>query len=122
MKYKKKYKIFCFDLDNTICKTKKSNYKRSIPIKKNIILINKLKEKGNYIKIFTSRFMGRNNESVIKAKKQGYNFTRNQLIRWNVKFDKLIFGKPSYDVFIDDKNIYYKKNWSRDIKLKYKIS
>ena len=35
---------------------------------------------------------------------------------------KLIFVKPSYDVFIDDKNIYYKKNWSRDIKLKYKIS
>lgn len=122
MKYKPKYKIFCFDLDNTICKTKKSNYKKSIPIKKNIILINKLKEKGHYIKIFTSRFMGRNNESVIKAKKQGYNFTRNQLIRWNVKFDKLIFGKPSYDVFIYDKNIYYKKNWSRDIKLKYKIS
>ena len=29
-------KILCFDLDNVICKTTSSNYKKSLPIKNNI--------------------------------------------------------------------------------------
>ena len=37
-----KKKIICFDLDSVICKTKKNFYKESIPIKKNIKVINKL--------------------------------------------------------------------------------
>ena len=31
------------------------------------------------IKLFTSRYMGRNNDSISKAKKQGYKMTLNQL-------------------------------------------
>ena len=27
-------KIFCFDLDNVLCKTKGSNYKKSLPLKR----------------------------------------------------------------------------------------
>ena len=36
-KNKIKKKIFCFDIDNTICKTSGSNYEKSLPIKKILI-------------------------------------------------------------------------------------
>ena len=61
--------ILCFDLDNTISTTKKNFYKSSKP-KKVIKIINSLHNEGYYIKIFTSRFMGRSNENILKAKKE----------------------------------------------------
>ncbi len=103
--------ILCFDLDNTLCRSLNNNYKKSKPIKKNIKMLNLLKKNGHYIKIFTSRYMGRNNENKFLAKKQGYNFTKRQLKKWGVNYNKLIFGKPSYDVYVDDKNLGFKKNW-----------
>ncbi len=109
---KKKRKI-CFDIDGVICKTKNNNYKKSKPIKRNIKLINLLFDKNFEIIIYTARFMGRNKDQISKAKKQGYNFTKNQLKKWNLKYDRLIFGKPSFDLFIDDKSIFFKKNWSK---------
>ncbi len=112
--------IFCFDLDNVLCKSFGSNYNKSLPIKKNIEVLNILKKKGHYIKIFTSRYMGRNNENKKQAIKQGYKFTKKQLKNWNVTYDELIFGKPSYDIFIDDKNFSFKKNWPNEILKKYK--
>jgi hypothetical protein len=55
--------------------------------------------------------MGRNNENVAKAKRQGYDFTKKQLVAWGVKFNILIFGKPSYDLIIDDKSLFFKNDW-----------
>ena len=62
--------------------------------------------------------MGRNNEKQNKAKKQGFAFTKKQLKKWGLSYDELIFGKPSYDIFIDDKNLSFEKNWSAKL-LKY---
>ena len=112
-------KKLCFDLDGVICTTKRNFYKKSKPKKKIIENINYLYKK-NYIIIFTSRFMGRSNENVNLAKKKGYKFTLNQLNKWGLKFHKLVFGKPSYDVIVDDKSFHYKKNWMNDFKKKYK--
>lgn len=109
-------KVICFDIDNIICKTVKNKYKKSKPNKKVIDLINSLFEEGHIIKIFTARFMGRNNDNVTKAKKQGYKLTKKQLQKWNVKYHKLIFGKPSYDYFIDDKAIGLDKGWFNKFK------
>ena len=99
-----KKKIIIFDIDNTITKTKKNNYRLAKPIKKRIELINRLYEKGHYIKIFTSRYMGRNKENINLVKKKYHKKTFNQLSRWGVKFHKLIMGKPSYDILVDDKS------------------
>ena len=55
--------------------------------------------------------MGRNKENIIKAKKQGYKVTMKQLKKWKVKYHKLIFGKPSFDLYIDDKTLFFKDNW-----------
>jgi len=115
---KVKKKIICFDLDNVLCKTKSNNYKKCIPIKKNIFLVNKLFKEGFYIKIFTARYMGRNNDNVNKAKKQGYKFTKTQLQKWKINYHKLIFGKPSFDHYVDDKSIFYDKNWVKIIRNK----
>ena len=73
-----KKKTFLIDIDNTICKTVGNNYKNSKPYKNKILLINKLYNKGHIIKFFTSRFMGRSNEKISKAKKRGFRFTKKQ--------------------------------------------
>ena len=106
-----KKKVFIFDIDNTICVTKKNLYKSSKPDKKIIKFINNLKKNGHVIKIFTSRYMGRNNDNASLVNKKYYKETLQYLKKWNIKFDKLIMGKPSYDYFIDDKcyNIKSKK-------------
>jgi hypothetical protein len=114
-------KILCFDIDGVICKTKESNYYSSKPIIKNINFINYLHSQKYYIKIFTSRYMGRNRENVTIAKKQGYNFTKNKLISWGLKFDELIFGKPSFHIIIDDRALNFKKNWIEDLKKKLSL-
>lgn len=114
MKIKKKKK-FCFDLDGVICRTIRSSYHKSKPILSSIKKINELYDKGNYIIIFTARYMGRNNDNIYKAKKMGYNLTLRQLKLWGVKYNKLIFGKPSYDIIIDDKAIFYSSKWKNKI-------
>ena len=73
--------------------------------------INKLYNRGFIITIFTSRYLGRNIENINRAIKQGYKVTFRQLKKWKIKYHKLIFGKPSFDIFIDDKAIFFKKNW-----------
>jgi capsule biosynthesis phosphatase len=110
-----KKKIICFDLDGVICFTKKNFYKKSKPNIKAIEKINNLHQKGYEIKIFTSRFMGRCNENITCAKRKGYEFTKKQLKSWNVKYDKLIFGKPSYNLYVDDKAIFYSSTWQQKI-------
>jgi hypothetical protein len=111
-----KNKIICFDLDGVICKTFGNNYVKSRPIKNNIKFINKLYEKGYTIKIFTARFMGRSNENVNLAKQKGYKLTRMQLNKWELKYHYLLMGKPSYDLFIDDKAYGFNKNWRNNLK------
>ena len=106
-------KVFCFDIDGTICITKNGDYHNSKPIKKNIHSVNTLYEQGNVIIFFTSRFMTK--YKISDVKKKGHIFTSKQLKKWGVKYHKLYMGKPEYDYIIDDKSIFYKKNWSEVI-------
>ena len=69
----------------------------------------------NLIIFFTSRFMGRTNDNIKKAYSLGFQQTSSQLKEWKVKYDKLIMGKPSYDLIVDDLSIYFKKSWIKDI-------
>ena len=114
-------KIICFDIDGVICKTAGNRYDKSKPNKKVINLINQLFKKNRII-LFTSRFMGRNKDNASLAKKQGYEFTKKQLKKWKLKYHVLKFGKPSYDIFIDDKSFDFKKDWYTKFKSKHKIN
>tara|TARA_B100001059_G_C17822635_1_gene579276 strand:- start:1054 stop:1401 length:348 start_codon:yes stop_codon:yes gene_type:complete len=107
--------IFCFDIDNTICTTKGKAYKTAKPKKGIIKLINELYDSGHTIKIFTSRYMGRNRDNVRKARLQGYGQTLGQLKKWGLKFHKLLMGKPSYDIFVDDKALGYNKKLTKTL-------
>ena len=104
-------KSLAFDIDGVICKTSNSDYENSIPNEKAIKKINNLYNKGHKIIIFTARFMGRTDDNISKAYEIGFDFTTNQLKKWNVKYTKLIMGKPSFDLLIDDKAINYDENW-----------
>ena len=108
-----KPKIFCFDIDGTICITKKGDYKKSKPIKKNIKAVNRLYNSGNKIIFFTSRYMTKLKKKDINS--IGYDFTEKQLNSWGVKFHKLYMCKPEYDFIIDDKSIFYDKKWNKTL-------
>ena len=83
--------------------------------KKEIVkAINDLYDDGYRIIIYTSRYMGRSNEDIIKTYKAGYNFTLNQLNDWGLKFNELFLGKPRYDILVDDKSIFYKDDWVKN--------
>ena len=90
---KKKY---CFDIDGTICSTD-CDYKDAIPFNDVIDRINNLFKTGNKIILFTSR--------GTKSGKDWYEFTKNQVANWGLKYHKLIMGKPQADIFIDDRAI-----------------
>ena len=109
-------KKICFDLDNVICKTRGNNYKEAIPYKNVIKFINNLYSRNFFIIIFTARYMGRFDEDVNKVKKYGLAKTRKQLKKWKINYHKLVMGKPSYDYFVDDKAIGFKKNWMLNFK------
>lgn len=117
---KKKFynKIICFDIDGVICKNKNNEYQNSKPIIKTVKLINNLYNNNYYIKLFTARFMGRNNDDCKKAKKQGLALTKRQLKVWKVKYHQLIMCKPSYDLFIDDKSLGFRKDWHKYLEKK----
>ena len=117
-----KLKTICFDIDNVICKTNtKHDYSKSKPITKNINIINKSYDKGFNIILYTARYMGRYNGNLTKVKKEIKPFTLKQLKKWGVKYHRIYFGKPSFDLFIDDKSLFFKKEWSRILRKKLKI-
>tara|TARA_R110002012_G_scaffold285046_1_gene476026 strand:- start:152 stop:475 length:324 start_codon:yes stop_codon:yes gene_type:complete len=97
--------IYVFDIDDTICKTKEGDYKNSKPIQERIDKVNKIYDEGHTVVFQTARGMGRSNNNVVWCYKQFYDFTRRQLNDWGVKYDDLFLGKPSGDIYIDDKGI-----------------
>lgn len=101
-------KVYVVDIDGTICTNgdcSSCKYEGSIPILERIEKINSLYDEGHIIKYFTARGMGRYNDNVEKSKDKFYNLTKMQLDIWGCKYHQLILGKPSADIYIDDKSI-----------------
>jgi len=105
--------ILCFDLDNVICETNNVKYKDAKPILKTIKIINKAYNSKFEILIFTGRFYGKCNGNLKEILKMDKGLTKKQLKKWRVKYHSLIFGKPVFDVYVDDKNFEFKKNWHK---------
>lgn len=86
------------DIDETICTSPEDrDYSKAEPIFDRIKKINKLYDSGNKIIYWTARGTG----SGIDWR----DVTEKQFEKWGVKYHDLKFGKPIYDLFIDDKNI-----------------
>ena len=90
--------VIYIDIDETICRSPDvPDYTVSYPIQKNIQKANKLYEEGNTIVYWTARGSG--------TGKDWEQPTKNQFKEWGVKYHDIKFGKPVYDLFIDDKNL-----------------
>ena len=92
----------CFDLDETLCTGK---HEKAVPIPGVKDLLFRLKEKGYHIIIYTARGMGSSNGNIGLAIKKVGRLTLNQLEEWGFVYDEIIFGKPSADLYVDDKAI-----------------
>lgn len=88
---------YIVDIDNTICISVNSDYNNSIPMHNRINQMNKLFDEGHEIHYWTARGMS----SGLDWSKLTYK----QFAEWGVKYHTLSFGKPSYDVWVDDKAI-----------------
>ena len=96
-------KKYFIDFDNTLCRTNNTDYENSTPILERIEYVNSLKQAGNSITIWTAR-----------GSRSGINYeelTKTQLSKWNVHYDTLLLGKPSYDIYIDDKSFNVDTFW-----------
>lgn len=86
------------DIDETICYYEgERDYEKALPLKDNIERANNLYDKGHRITYWTARgtMTGIDWREV----------TEEQFKRWGVKHHKLMFGKPAYDLMIDDRSI-----------------
>ena len=86
--------IYCFDCDGVICDTQGTSYENATPKEENIKKINRLYDAGNHITIFT----GRGTVTGIDWR----DVTEKQFAGWGLKYHELIFGKPPFDLFVDD--------------------
>lgn len=85
-----------FDIDGTIC-TQETDYRNAVPYKGRIKKLNELYDQGNIIHLHTARGY----ETGIDWRE----VTEKQLIEWGVKYHSLLFGKPSADIYVDDRGI-----------------
>lgn len=94
--------VIYVDIDGTIATiTPDANYSNAQPIQENIDYVNGLYEKGHKIIYWTAR----GTETGIDWRE----VTVTQFKNWGVKYHGLEFGKPTYDLFIDDKAINAKE-------------
>lgn len=92
-----------FDLDDTICRTRNRDYANSEPLNGVIDKIRTAKSMGNYIIIHTARGMLSCGGDVEKAEKKNRKIIEQWLLKNNVPYDEIIFGKPYADLYVDDK-------------------
>jgi len=96
---------YVFDIDGTICSNTDGDYGSAVPIKERIDKINKLYDDGNTILFHTARGMGRTGNDSLMSHRLFYFLTEAQLSDWGVKYHKLFMGKPSGNLYIDDKGV-----------------
>ena len=90
-------KIYCFDLDGTLCTNTEGKYLEAEPLRERIKKVNSLFSQGNQIVIFTARgtVTGIDWREV----------TLKQLYQWEVNYHELKLGKPFAHFYIDDRAI-----------------
>lgn len=86
------------DIDGTILTRRLDlNYSLSEPLTKRIEKLNNLYDEGHEIIYWTARGTKTNTDYS--------ELTIGQLRKFGVKYTDVVFGKPEYNIFIDDKNL-----------------
>lgn len=86
---------YIVDIDGTICTNTEGYYPHAQPLMDRIYLFNRLYDQGHEIHYWTARGSSSGSDWT--------ELTHNQLADWGCKYTSLKLGKPSYDVWIDDK-------------------
>lgn len=89
--------IYCFDIDGTLCTNTEGEYDSAEPFADMIEHVNQLFVEGHQILLYTAR-----------GATTGIDWretTEHQLKDWNVSYHQLFMGKPTADIYIDDKAI-----------------
>ena len=94
--------IYCFDIDGTLCVNTEGDYEQATPFPDVVARINALHAPGHRILLSTAR--GATTGICWRLT------TERQMLQWGVKYHALYFGKPTADIYIDDKAVNI-KDW-----------
>ena len=94
---------YVFDIDGTLCTLSDGVYENAEPVSYRIKKVNELYNSGHTIILNTARGMGRTKNNSLLAESMFREITEKQLEEWGVKYHKLFMGKPSGDLYIEDK-------------------
>jgi capsule biosynthesis phosphatase len=103
----KKRMTVCFDLDNTLVTypTVPGDYTTVKPIERMVTLARKLKAEGHEIIIHTARRMATHKNDVDAVIRDVGELTEKTLKDVGIPYDRLLFGKPLADAYIDDRAV-----------------
>ena|ERR1700752_2581899 len=96
---------YCFDIDGTLCTNTEGAYEQAEPFPDVIAEVNRLFAEGHQILLYTAR----GSTTGISWRE----LTENQLRQWQINYHALFMGKPTADVYIDDKAIHC-SDWRLD--------
>lgn len=121
VEFSKNYKVepqrFVFDLDNTLVTYPRisGDYTSVEPIQDTISYLQKLKEAGHHIIVYTARRMRTHNGNVGGVVADIGKITIDTLSKFNIPYDELVFGKPYAHHYIDDLCINPKIDLSKQL-------
>lgn len=92
-----------FDIDGVVCSNTWGKYAEARPHQKMIDCINELYDDGHTIIFHSARGFGSCRGKIMEINAMWFEFTRDQLLGWGVKFHQLVLGKPDGAVYIDDR-------------------
>lgn len=98
----------CFDLDDTLCHGSKAvngltDYTDCWPHVTAAGMLRNLRAQGHVVIIQTARGMSTAGGKVGTVIKNVGLLTLQQLEEWGFEYDEIYFGKPSADLYVDDK-------------------
>ena len=107
------------DFDGTLCSWHPGAYELAQPLPERIERVRRMKEAGHTIWIYTARGASLGSEAAADAR--WGDLTRGQLTTWGIPFDKLIIGKPPYDVIIDDRAVNFTEDWEAQLANNHRV-
>lgn len=100
---------YCFDIDGTLCTNTEGAYEEAKPFPEAIAEVNRLFDEGHQIYLYTAR----GSTTGIDWRET----TERQMADWGVRYHSLHLGKPTADVYIDDK-ARRADDWHRECRAK----